>query len=132
LSRGLRRLGQACCYWLKELLHTRAETYEFLPISYDFGVHVQGAVNVDPQGGQGAFDEIVHASLRIGDGGGLVDAQRFFEQINRLIAHAVERLDKLLHTLASLRESVRPHRLELRLELLWGAELGEEVFPEVH
>src|SRR5271166_5295195 len=62
----------------------------------------------------------------------LVSTQRFLEQINRLIARAVERLDKLLHKLASLRESVRRHRLELRLELLGGAELGEQVFPEVH
>ena len=33
-------------------------------------------------------------ALRIGHRGGLVNAQRFLEQINRLIAHAVERLDK--------------------------------------
>src|SRR5271166_6145591 len=59
----------------------------------------------------------------------LVSAQRFLEQINRLIARAV---DKLLHKLACLRESVRRHRLELRLELLGRAEFGEQVFPEVH
>jgi hypothetical protein len=97
-----------------------------------FSVRVQGAVNVDPQGGQRAFDQILHAALRIGHRGGLVNAQRFLEQINRLIARAVKRLDKLLHTFASLRESVRRHRLQLRLELLGGAELGEQVFPEVH
>src|SRR5208283_547978 len=115
------------------LLRGRAETiHEFLPRSYDFSVRVQGAVNVDPQGGQRAFDQILHAALRIGHRGGLVNAQRFLEQINRLIARAVERLDKLLHPLASLRETVRRHRLELRLELLGGAELGEQVFPEVH
>src|ERR1700687_4399673 len=106
--------------------------HEFLPISYDFSVRLQGAVNVDPQGAQRAFDQIMHAALRIGHRGGLVNAQRFLEQINRLIARAVERLDKLLHTLASLRESVCRHRLELRLELVGGAELSEQVFPEVY
>src|SRR5271169_2327099 len=105
---------------------------QFLPRSYDFSVRVQGAVNVDPQGGQRAFDQILHAALRIGHRGGLVNAQRFLEQINRLIARAVERLDKLLHPLASLRESVHRHRLELRLEFLGGAELSEQLFPEVH
>src|ERR1700726_4625649 len=105
---------------------------QFFPRSDDFSVRVKGAVNVDPQGGQRAFDQILHAALRIGHRGGLVNAQRFLEQINGLIACAVERLDKLLHPLASLRESVRRHRLELRLELLGGAELGEQVFPEVH
>src|SRR5271165_4363986 len=30
---------------------------QFLPRSYDFSVRVQGAVNVDPQGGQRAFDQ---------------------------------------------------------------------------
>ena len=84
-------------------------------------------MNVDPQGAQRAFDQILHAALRIGYRGGL----GFLEQIDRLIARAVERLDKILHTLASLRESVRRNRLELRLELLGGAELGEQVFPEV-
>ena len=98
---------------VKQLLRGRAETiHEFLPRSYDFSVRVQGAVNVGPQGGQRAFNQIVHAALRIGHRGGLVNAQRFLEQINRLIARAVERLDRLLHTLASLRESVRRHRLE--------------------
>jgi hypothetical protein len=38
----------------------------------------------------------------------------------------------ILHTLASLRESVRRHRLELCLGPLGGAELSEQVFPEVH
>jgi len=89
-------------------------------------------VNVDPQGGQRAFDQIVHAALCLGHRGGLINGQRFREQINRLIAHAVKRRDKLLHTLASLRESLHPHRLELRLKLLRGAELGEQVFSEVH
>ena len=51
-------------------------------------------MNVDPQGAQRAFDQILHAALRIGHRGGLVNAQRFLEQINRLIARAVERLDK--------------------------------------
>jgi hypothetical protein len=53
------------------------------------------------------IDHVLHAALRVGHRGGLVNAQRFLEQINRLIARAVERLDKLLHPLASLRESVR-------------------------
>src|SRR6516162_6631520 len=48
------------------------------------------------------------------------------------MARAVECLGKLLHPLASLRESVCLHRLELRLELLGGAELGEQVLPEFH
>src|ERR1700758_4090591 len=103
--------------------------HELLPRSYDFSVCVQGAVNVDLQGAQRAFDQILHAALRIGHRGGLVNAQRSLEQINSLIARAVECLDKLLHTLASLRESVRRHRLELRLELLGGAELSEQLFP---
>src|SRR5271165_1220487 len=96
------------------------------------GADVQGAVNVDSQGGQRAFDQILHAARRIAHRGALINAQRFLEQINRLIARAVERLNKLLHTLASLRESVRRHRLELRLEFLGGAELSEQLFPEVH
>ena len=70
---------------------------------YDFSVRVQGAVNVGPQSRQRAFDQIVHAALRIGDRGGLVNAQRFLEQINRLLARAVERFDKIFHTVASLR-----------------------------
>jgi hypothetical protein len=66
--------------WLKQLLHGRAETIrKFLPRSYDFSVRVHGAVNVDQQGGQRAFDQILHAALRIGHRGGLVNAQRFPE-----------------------------------------------------
>ena len=77
----------------------RNDPREFLPRSDDFSVRVQRAVNVDLQGAQRAFDQILHAVLRIGRRGGLVNAQRFPEQINRLIAHAVERLDKLISTL---------------------------------
>jgi hypothetical protein len=84
-----------------QLLHGRAETIrEFLRRSYNFSIRVQGALNVDPQGAQRAFDQILHAALRIGHRGGLVNAQRFLEQINRLIAHAVERL-ALLSLLAN-------------------------------
>jgi hypothetical protein len=39
---------------------------QFLPRSYDFSVRVKGAVNDDPQGGQRAFDQILHAALRSG------------------------------------------------------------------
>jgi hypothetical protein len=67
------------------------------PRSDDLSVRVQGAVNVDLQGGQRAFDQNLHAVLCLGHRGGLVNAQRFLEQINRLIARAVERLDELLH-----------------------------------
>ena len=43
----------------------RAEAIrEFFPRSYDFSARVQGAVNVDPQGAQRAFDQILHAALR--------------------------------------------------------------------
>src|SRR6516225_12006818 len=73
-----------------DLLYGRAETiHEFLPRSNDFSVRVQGAMNVDPHGGQRAFDQVPHAALRIGHRSGLVNAQRFPEQINRLIARAV-------------------------------------------
>ena len=45
----------------------KAETiHEFFPISYDFSVRLQGAVNVDLEGAQRAFNYIVHASLRVG------------------------------------------------------------------
>jgi hypothetical protein len=75
----------------------RNDPRELLPRSYDLSVRVQGAANVDLQGGQRAFDQILHAALCLGHRGGLVNAQRFLEQINRLIARAVERLDELLH-----------------------------------
>ena len=88
----------------------------FLPRSYDLSVRMKGAANVDPHGGQRAFDQILQAALRFGHRGGLVNGQRFIEQINCLIALAIERLDKLLHPLASLRESCRRHRFELRLK----------------
>jgi hypothetical protein len=48
-------------------------------IGYDFCVRVQGAVNVDSQGGQRAFDQIPEAALRISRRGGLVNAQGFLE-----------------------------------------------------
>ena len=55
------------------LLHGRAETiHQILPRIYDLSVRVQDAVNVDPQSGQRAFDQILHTALRIGDQGGLV------------------------------------------------------------
>src|ERR1700740_1615327 len=94
---------QVCSHWVKQLLLGRAETiHEFLPISYDFSIRVQRALNVDPQGSQ-------QAALRLGHRGGLVNAQRFLQQVNCLLTRAVERLDKLLHTLASLRESLLRH-----------------------
>jgi hypothetical protein len=73
--------------------------HEFLPISCDFSVRLQGAVNVDLEGAQRAFNHIVHASLRVGYRGGLIKAQRFLEQINCLLVRAVKCLDKLLDTL---------------------------------
>ena len=103
---------------------------QFLPRSYDLSVRVNGAVNVHPQGGQRAFDQIMDAVLRLGHRRGLVNGQRFLEQINRLIARTVERLDRLLHPLASLRESCRRHRFELRLEFLGRAELSKQLFPQ--
>jgi hypothetical protein len=68
--------------------------HEFLPISYDFSVRLERAVNVDLEGVQRAFNYIVHASLRVGYRGGLINAQRFFEQINCLPVRAVKRFDK--------------------------------------
>src|SRR5271166_3173782 len=70
-----------------------------LSISRRTSVRVQGTLNVGPQAGQRAFDQILHAALRIGHRGGLINAQRFLEQINRLIARTVESLEKLLPAL---------------------------------
>ena len=55
---------------------------KFLPRSYDFSIRVKGAANIDPQGGQRAFDQILHAALCIGHRGGLVNAHPFLERIN--------------------------------------------------
>jgi hypothetical protein len=68
--------------------------HEFLPGSYDFSVHVEGAAKVDPNSSKRAFDQILHASLRIGHRTSIVNAQHFVEQINRLIARAVERFNE--------------------------------------
>jgi hypothetical protein len=59
-------------------------------ISYNFGVRAQRAVNVGPQSGQRAFDQIVHAALCLGHGGGLVNAERFS---NRSIVCLLVRLN---------------------------------------
>src|SRR5271165_4299178 len=107
-----------CLFLLAQVIYFAGGLKRSTSSFHESSVRVQGTMNVDSQGGQRAFDQLLYAALRIGHRGGLVNAQRFLEQINRLIARAVERLDKLLHPLTSLRESVRSHRLELCLELL--------------